>query len=39
VQVAMPGGTLTIEWLPDNHVLMTGAATQVFEGQLDLNAL
>jgi len=39
VQVAMPGGTLTIEWLPDNHVLMTGAATLVFEGQLDLNAL
>jgi diaminopimelate epimerase len=35
----MPGGTLTIEWLPDNHVLMTGAATLVFEGQLDLNAL
>jgi diaminopimelate epimerase len=39
VQVAMPGGTLTIEWLPDNHVLMIGTATLVFEGQLDLNAL
>lgn len=36
--IIMDGGTLTIEW--DNqtqHVLMTGEATQVFEGEININ--
>jgi diaminopimelate epimerase len=40
VDVLTHGGTLTIEW-PDNErhdapVLMTGPATTVFEGQIDV---
>jgi diaminopimelate epimerase len=38
-RVQMLGGVLDITWLPDNHVLMTGGATLVFEGQIDLSGL
>ena len=33
--IVLDGGELTIEWLPDNHVLMTGPVATVFSGQLD----
>lgn len=33
--VLLDGGTLTIEWLPDDHVLMTGPVALVAEGRLD----
>ena len=37
VQVALPGGELTIEWAGDAQpVLMTGPATTVFRGQIRL---
>lgn len=38
VEVELPGGTLTIEWLPgdDGDVLMTGPVAYVFEGQITL---
>jgi diaminopimelate epimerase len=37
VQVHLPGGELTISWVGNGHpVLMTGAATTVFEGQITL---
>jgi diaminopimelate epimerase len=39
VKVTMPGGTLTIAWEPGGPVRMRGAATHVFEGELDLDAL
>ncbi|MDX1564746.1 MAG: diaminopimelate epimerase, partial [Phycisphaeraceae bacterium] len=29
----LPGGDLELTWRPDGHVLMTGSATEVFEGQ------
>jgi len=29
----LPGGDLTLEWRGDNHVDMTGPATEVFEGE------
>lgn len=35
-RIILDGGTLTIEWLRDNHVLMTGPATTVFSGQIDV---
>lgn len=36
--ILMDGGALTIEWNSEtNHVLMTGSATNVFEGELDLD--
>jgi diaminopimelate epimerase len=36
VQIALPGGDLTIEWRDrDDHVLMTGPAVFEFEGQFD----
>jgi diaminopimelate epimerase len=31
-EVVLDGGTLTIEWLPDDHVLMTGPVAQAFSG-------
>ncbi len=35
VLVHLPGGDLDIEWSEgDNHVYMTGAATEVFEGEI-----
>ena len=34
--VVLDGGTLTIEWLADGHVLMTGPAAVSFRGSFDL---
>ncbi len=37
VRVNLPGGHLTIEWQGESHpVMMTGPATTVFEGQIQL---
>ena len=33
--VVLDGGQLTIEWLPDDHVLMTGPVAVAFAGRLD----
>jgi diaminopimelate epimerase len=33
--VVLEGGTLTIEWLRDDHVLMTGGIAVAFKGELD----
>ena len=36
-QIVMDGGTLSIEWREsDNHVYMTGSATFVFDGEIEL---
>lgn len=35
-EVVLDGGTLTIEWLPNNHVLMTGGWTTSFQGEIEL---
>ncbi|MBD5335477.1 MAG: diaminopimelate epimerase [Bacteroides sp.] len=32
VTIHLRGGDLTIEWCADGHVMMTGSATEVFEG-------
>lgn len=32
--IHLPGGTLHDEWLPDNHIRMTGPAETSFEGEL-----
>ena len=37
VTVALPGGELVIEWQPDGSIRMTGPATHVFSGELDLD--
>ena len=34
--VQLIGGDLDIEWRNDNHVLMTGAAEEVFSGEIDV---
>jgi diaminopimelate epimerase len=39
VRVDMTGGSLTIEWALGEPIRMRGAATHVFEGELDLEAL
>jgi diaminopimelate epimerase len=39
VRVDMTGGSLTVEWSPGEPIRMRGAATHVFEGELDLEAL
>jgi diaminopimelate epimerase len=36
-RLELDGGHLTIEWRPDNHVLMTGPATLAFQGTVDLS--
>ena len=37
VKVDLPGGRLTIHWQGEGrHVMMTGPATRVFEGRIDL---
>jgi len=36
VVVALPGGELEIDWRPDDRVLMTGEAVDVFEGQVEV---
>ena len=35
-RIDVPGGTLTIEWTPDDRVLMTGPALLVAQGTTDL---
>ena len=39
VTVDMAGGSLTVEWAPGEPIRMRGAATHLFEGELDLEAL
>ncbi len=39
VRVDMTGGSLTIDWAPGQPIRMRGAATHVFSGELDLEAL
>jgi diaminopimelate epimerase len=39
VRVDMTGGSLTVEWAPGEPIRMRGAATHVFEGELDLDSL
>jgi diaminopimelate epimerase len=39
VRVDMAGGSLTVEWAPGEPITMRGAATYVFFGELDLEAL
>jgi diaminopimelate epimerase len=34
-EIVLDGGVLTIEWLPDDHVMMTGPVALVAEGMLD----
>ena len=33
-EIILDGGTLQIDWLADNHILMTGVAEKVFSGSL-----
>lgn len=37
--VVLDGGELEIEWLPDNHVRMTGGWAESFRGEIDLDDL
>ncbi|MDB5725346.1 MAG: diaminopimelate epimerase [Novosphingobium sp.] len=37
VTVALPGGSLTIEWREDGQVVMTGPATEAFRGTFELD--
>ncbi len=39
VRIIMAGGTLEVEWDGDGPIRMRGAATHVYEGELDLDAL
>jgi diaminopimelate epimerase len=34
--VQLPGGSLEIQWLGNNHVVMTGPAEEVFRGVVDV---
>ena len=34
VHIEMDGGTLFMEWRDDGHVLMTGPATEVYQGTI-----
>ena len=36
VEVRLPGGSLTIEWQPGGSIRMSGPATHVFTGEVDL---
>ncbi len=38
-EVIVDGGTLTIEWLENGHVRMTGPWTLAYEGRIDLDRL
>lgn len=38
-EVVLDGGTLTVEWLRDNHVLLTGPAATSFRGVMDSSLL
>lgn len=33
--VSLPGGDLVIDWTPGGHIMMTGPATHVFDGEAD----
>jgi diaminopimelate epimerase len=37
--VVLEGGTLSIEWLRDDHVMMTGGVALAFKGELDRSLL
>ena len=39
VVVKMPGGSIKVEIMTNNHILMTGNATKVFEGKIDMDEL
>ncbi len=39
ITVAMPGGSLSIDWAPGQPIRMRGSATHVFSGELDFEAL
>jgi diaminopimelate epimerase len=39
VKVTMPGGSLTVSWAPGEVITRRGAATHVFKGEIDLDAL
>ena len=39
VRVTMPGGSLRIAWAPGEPVRMTGGATDVFRGEIELDGL
>jgi len=36
VRVTTRGGDLTIEWVKDRHVMMTGDAVRVFDGEIEI---
>ncbi|HTH16666.1 MAG TPA: diaminopimelate epimerase [Magnetospirillum sp.] len=38
-EVVLDGGSLVVEWLPDDHVLMTGPVALSFKGSLDPSLL
>ncbi len=38
-RIRLDGGTLAVEWLPDNHVLLTGPVAVSFHGILDPSLL
>lgn len=38
-EVILPGGSLQIEWSDDGRVLMSGPATEVFQGEWPLSAI
>ena len=35
VSLKAPGGTLLVEWCPDDHVVLTGPAEWEFSGNFD----
>mgnify|MGYP003578859401 CR=1 FL=1 len=35
VTVSLPGGDLVIRWAPGEPIVMSGAATRVYEGETD----
>lgn len=39
IAIDMDGGRLFLEWLPNDHVLMTGPATEVYEGTINPSLL
>jgi diaminopimelate epimerase len=39
VDVTLPGGTLHVEWMPDNHIHMTGPVEFEYEGVIDFSKL
>lgn len=36
VTVELPGGSLEINWNNNNHIYMTGPATMIFDGEIDM---